>query len=567
MGISKRTFQSAGQISQHLIPGAYSRIDSVKGAAGSVSTNNGVIMGQCTGGEPQTLLSFSTLSDAVRTLKSGPLMEAMRLAFNPGPGYVPQTLYAMRVNSAVQGYGYLLNSTDNMVKLLARDYGLDTNQINHKIEAGTSYGKKLTIAYKTLTETFDNIRRQSFTVTYGGGACTMTITNNTTPTHTLVTSVGLNIDLNSYPTIGALVAYLNTQANYTATVIAGQEDASSLLLDNTTAVSIATAYTAESSLQAIIDTVNAYSGLCTAVDVSATVGRKIPALPASATYFTSGSEGSYTGTEWGTALTALEAEDIQFIATPDSSGSVHASIKTHCESMSAVTGRKERQFFCGGAWSDSVATAITNAGNLNSYCGVFVFNGGTQYNVDGEVTNYSASYIACMLLGMACTVAINMPITFKMLNLLDLEDKLTNTELESLIAGGVCPVNYNAQKVPHIVRQITTYQADDLKYCEFSIVREMFFASRDLRNYLEGLFIGQPGNMMLGVIKGAVENRLSSFIELGIFTVGDEGGFWNVSVSMSGDVLNVDYDAYITCPINFVFITNHFHEVVVSSAA
>jgi len=562
MGVSKRTFQSAGQISQHLIPGAYSRIDSVKGAVGFASANNGVIMGSCTGGEPQTLLQFNTLGDAIRTLKGGELMEAMRLAFNPGPGYVPQKLYAMRVNSAVQSSGHLLNSTDPMIKLESRDYGLDQNQLNFKIEAGTTAGKKITIVYKTKTEVHDDIIRNSFSVVYGGGACTMTIVNDST-THTLTTSVGgISLDLNSYPTINSVVAYINTVTSFTAAAVAGQEDASSLELDCVSAQSIATSYTAQSTHQAIIDTINDYSLYFTAEDESAAVGRKIPALPATATYCTGGSEGSYTSTEWGTALTALEAEDIQFVATPSTSSAIHALIKTHCESMSAVTGRKERQFLVGGAWGDSVASTVTQAGNLNSFCGLFAYNGGTQYDVNGVLQNYPASYTACMLLGMTCAIAINMPMTFKMLNYIDLEHKVSDAYLETLIAGGVCPINYNSAGVPHVVRQITTYQADDLKYNEFSVVKEMFFVSRDLRNYLEGMFVGQPGLLMDGVIRGAVENRLSGYKELGVFVTGDEGAYWNVSISLVSDQLIVDYDAYITCPINFVFVTNHFHEIV-----
>ena len=71
MSLNYRTFQSAGQISSHIIPGAYSRIDSVKGAAGLASANNGVVMGQCTGGKPNTLLQFNTIAEAVATLRGG----------------------------------------------------------------------------------------------------------------------------------------------------------------------------------------------------------------------------------------------------------------------------------------------------------------------------------------------------------------------------------------------------------------------------------------------------------------------------------------------------------------
>ena len=64
MSLDYRTFQSAGKISSHIIPGAYSRVDSIKGAGGLASSNNGVVMGQSTGGEPNVLYQFNTVAEA-----------------------------------------------------------------------------------------------------------------------------------------------------------------------------------------------------------------------------------------------------------------------------------------------------------------------------------------------------------------------------------------------------------------------------------------------------------------------------------------------------------------------
>lgn len=565
MALSKRTFQSAGQISQHLIPGAYSRIDSVKGIGGLVSANNLVIMGQSTGGKPATLLQFNGIAEAVNTLQGGPLMEAVRLAFNPGNDLVPQRIYAVRVNNATQStYAMQDGSANDMIKVDSRDYGLSRNQITLTLEAGTNYGKKITVNYKTNQEVFDDVRRQSFTIQYTDGACTMTITNNS-GTQQLTTSVGgLSIDLNTYPTIGDLVAYINNQTNFTASVIAGQEGASSLELDSVSTQDInSSAYTAESTMQAIIDVLNNESGYVEASAVNATNDRAIPAN-FSETYMTGGSEGSYTSSEWNAALTMLESEDVQFVATPDDDAAVHASIATHCTTMSSVTGRKERQFIVGGAWGDSVSTAISNSQTLNSKSGMYVFNGFTQRDVNGAIKSYSAGYAACLLAGMAAAQALNETQTFKTLNVISLEDKLTNSELEQLIENGVCPLNYNSQRLPHVVRAVNTYQTDDLKWNEFSSVKEMYFISRDLRAYLEERFVGRPGTKFYGgVMKGAVETKLAQYTDLGLFTQSADGtAWWNVQLSIAGDTVTVDYDAYITLPINFIFVTNHFHEIV-----
>lgn len=565
MAIGKRTFQSAGQISQHLIPGAYSRIDSIKGQGSLVSSNRGVIMGRSTGGKPTTLLTFGSVSEAVNTLKSGPLMEAVRQAFNPGNDLVPQYVLAMRVNTAVQSSYNALNGANLMVKFTSRDYGLHNNQITIKIEAGTTSGKKITIGYKTDSEVFDNVYRKSLTITHATATGTVT---NTSATKQLVLSVGsITIDLNTYPTIGELAAYINSQSGYSAVVEPGQENKSSLELDGTTAVTLLGGGVFQSTVQAILDTMNFNSNYVTAEAINATNNRLIPDNVATAVYFTGGSEGTYTGTEWATALTALEAEDVQFIATPDSSNTIHASIKTHCEAMSAVTGRKERQFLVGNAWGTTVDNAVTESKTLNSKWGMKVYNGYTQYDVNGVIQNYDASYTACLLLGMACAGAINEPLTFKKLNVISLEKKLSKTDLEKLIENGVCPVAYNSQTLPHIVRQVNTYQTDDLKWNEFSMVKEMGFVSRDLRDYLEQLFVGKPGSSLYGgVIRGAVEARLARYTDLGIFSKDSNGvSWWNVSISLAGDTVNIDYDAYLTAPVNFLFVTNHFHELVTTA--
>jgi len=575
MSLNYRTFQSAGQISSHIIPGAYSRIDSVKGAAGLASANNGVVMGQCTGGQPATLLQFNTIAEAVDALRGGPLMEAVRLAFSPGGGLSPQRIFAMRVNAATQAALALVASAVTKINLASRDYGLYTNQIKVTVATSTdTFGKKVTIEFQSdPVEEFDNIWKKSFSIENTGGASSMTIVN-TSAAQTLDTDVTnpLSIDLNDYGTIGELATYINAQTGYTCFAIAGSENDSPLELDGVTAADInAAAVEAESSMYAMLDVINAQSARVSAA--AGNLATNVEIVDNSVAEFLVGAvEGDYDTTQWTAALLQMEAENVQFISTPDPLAAVHAPIKTHCEAMSAVTGRKERQFLVGAPWKTGVlatdiAAAVTAAQTLNSKAGLYAFNGGTRRDVNGVIQNYSGSYAACMLMGMKCTLAINQPLTFKELDFIELEYKLTDSNLEALLQEGVAAINYAPTGRPRLVRQFNTYQTNDLKWNEFSVVTEMFFASRDLRESLELQFVGQPGTAVTGgVLKGAVEARLAIYQDLGIFIKNPADGlsWWGVQITLNADQVFIDYDAYVTLPVNFNFITNHFHELVAS---
>lgn len=568
MGVGARTFASAGQISQHYIPGSFSRINSILGVSGTVSTSNGVIMGQCTGGKPGELLAFNNSAIAQSALRSGPLMEAVNLAFNPGGGYSPGTIYVMRVNTAVQGSLNLDDAGANpMITLTADDYGLHTNKTNVTVEDGTNLGKKVTIGYDTNSEVFDDTYRSSITITHASATVTIT---NTSAANTMVLSVGtITIDFDTYTTMGDVEAYINDQAGYTAVVTPGQETADPKELDGVSAQSLVGGYVCQSTMEAIVDIINLSSAYMTAIAVNAAQNRAIPAN-LTKTYFTGGSEGAYTGIEWTAALLALEGEDIQFISTPDAETSVHSAIKSHVVAMCAVTGKRERQYLVGGAYSGvskgtAITTAKTNAASNNSKFGLYAFNGGSQYNAAGVLTNFGASYATCMLMGMCSTININEPLTTKTLNFVNMEYSLSESEKEDLIKNGVAPLALNEFGIPSVIRPVTTYQTNDLKWNEFSMAREMLFVSRDLRTVLQRLYIGRPQvAASLSMVRGSVISRLNYYTEqLQVFPKNEAGvSYWGLTLTIAGDTLTVRYTSYITAPLNFIFITSSQTEMI-----
>ena len=101
MGVGPAIFESAGQRAEVYVPGAYSRSSNISSPSG-ISAGNLCILGKSNGGEPFKMLEFGSLSDAQQTLVGGELLDAIAHAFSASNTYIPQKVYAMRVNDGTQ---------------------------------------------------------------------------------------------------------------------------------------------------------------------------------------------------------------------------------------------------------------------------------------------------------------------------------------------------------------------------------------------------------------------------------------------------------------------------------
>lgn len=558
MGVKAAVFQSGGKLSQHLIPGAYSRIDFVQGFGGLASANNAVIMGDSRGGEPNKLLWFSSPSEAEAVLRSGPLLEAIRLAFAPGGGYVPQQIAAMRVNPGAQATYELLSGAEVQITVKAWDWGLHGNQLKIKLENGTTTGKKLSMKFQTETEVVvDNIAKSAFTIQYtgSGSATTMDITK-TALTTTVDASGDLSLDFASFPTVQDLVNYINDQADYSASVIGGSETLETTRLDSVSSQDIKSSeYTVLANLQALIDALNEIGWVYEATYNTAATNRAVPDNVGTYAYFTGGTDGAYTVSEWGDSLEALRSEDIQLISTPSTDASVHALISAHVALMNSVTGKGERQAILGGAASETVSQVVTRAQNLNNDAVMLAEATFEQFDSNGEIQTWASSYYACMLLGQVVALALPEPLTNKDIGFLSVV-KRTDSELEALISGGVCAARQTRNGRIVTTRSVTTFQGNTLQRNEFSMMRIVLFVNRDLRDTIEETYIGRPAtNAILADIDATVENRLRAYTDLGLFN--GNPPYQGYKRTVNGDTIRIEYEAYVTAPSNFVFITSH----------
>ena len=567
-------FESGGQRSEHYVPGVYGRSFNISSPSG-VSAGNFCILGKSSGGEPFKMLEFGSIADAQQALVGGELLDAVGYAFSASNTYIPQKVYAMRVNDGTQSSITLKSGATDLFLVKSWDWGVHTNQLKMMISDGTASGsKKISVVYKNKSTVVDNIVNAALSANYYGDGQNPTVQVSATSISFAAETIPetetdpeptdlLTVSFADFDTLDALVAYINNSDAWQASVIGNNTELKSVKLDTIGSTAIGdTGITLYANFDAFLTALKSIAYIGSVTLLSETT-RTVPDNDDSYVYFTGGTVGSYTITQWQQALSALALEDVQIIATPSTDASVHALISAHCTSMSDVIHRKERTAILGGAVgmsdSDAIASALGFNNKLVSYC----CDNPIKINVvTGEKETLSGAMLGVMLASMESAMSPNTPLTFKQVNVLGFTKIRDVTNITSLIKAGLMVCNANPENLSEYIciRALTTYQGDDLISSERSMVREDLFMNRDLRAQFQNI-IGTAGTTANAVI-ATLKNRAKEWALNGYIVPSDSNeNVWDIKVRIDGDKVYLTFSRYLTAPVNFVFITaiNHIY--------
>lgn len=567
-------FIAGGKVSQHSIPGAYSEILSAGTPRGTVNISNLVFLGTSLGGgEPKKVQWFTDPEEARQALIGGDLVEVIREAFNPGNDLRPQQVGYMRINTATQSNAVLQASAVDKVDLLSRDYGAYTKQISYKLEDGTVAGsKKFSEKYKDNERVIDNIILESFSIIYTGAGTPAVLDITETALTTTVTGGPGGEDLNflfaDYETIGELIDAINNAAGgvYTATLLNSNSLDPSNELDIVTAQDILTAYNVTANVQALIDAITNQAQYMTA-SLSAGATRVMPDNVVAYERLIGGTDGASTVTEWTEAFQAAEAEDIQLIGIDVDSAAIVNIVKTHITKMNSRDGKSERQSIVGA--ETNFDNGLVQAVGLNKDAMNICWMDFTNRNSSQDITDFTSIHYAAKLLGQASASNLNEPLTFKNLDVVENKTKLNTVQKQDAIKAGLIVPETTSDGLTRTVRSITTYQGADIKFAEFSAVREMLFIARDLRTAMENAVVGKPGiKGKIAAVDAVWEEKMRDYEDDFEIIISDPDNpienpaAYDYSRVVEGDVIRVKFKARIVMPINFVFIINEFDILV-----
>lgn len=272
-----------------------------------------------------------------------------------------------------------------------------------------------------------------------------------------------------------------------------------------------------------------------------------------------GAEGTTTSTQYTNALTKLELEDVDIVVPITSDDTITALVKAHVESMSTTKGRKERIAIVGGTpFEDSSSAAdyvddlVALADDLDSERVLLVAPDIKMPDDTGVVTTYGPEFLAAMVAGLAAAQQVGETPTNKLLKLIGLTCAFTQDQIETLLLGGVCPVEFIKSDGFRVVQAITTWQTDAIPlHREFSVRRVGDAIMKDLRRTLQRDFVGARGDATtVQSMLSTIVQRLQRYLSDRIIT-----GFRNVSVTVASTIATVTFEFAPTEPINYILIT------------
>ena len=556
MGVSAAKFDSAGQSTQHYIPGVYSRRNTI-GSGSGVSSGNLCIIGTSTGGKPLTLHSVADIGEAKELLIGGNLLQGVAHAFDGSNTYTPQQLFCMRVNAGTQSEIELKNSGTTILRVKSADYGVHTNQLKLWIKTGTKKGKKVLASFRGNDIEIDNIAKESISIVYTGEGSTCTCTTNQTGlTLTCDTSEdSLNVTWEECPTLEELVTRINDTGKYSAVLLDTAVGALSSELDHVSSKSVhSSAATFNSDLQALIVALKSVSFLGEVTLESEQ--RLIPGDDSAFVYFKGGTAGTSTVEDYTAAISELEKYDIQIISTPTTDNQVHVLINNHCVLMSTVGKKKERSCWLGAAAGTSIDDGLNLARGYNSeFCSLVITAANANNPLTGASENINPAMLACKCAGMESALGVSNPLTNKMIKVNSFDKKYKDSELNKMIAGGIVPFGENDDGNLVCIRSMTTYQGDSLVLNERSMIRSVMYMDRDLRKAFSPRTGTNDEPAESTIIQTLVEKSKEWYAQ-SLITKSSKGDlFENAKVRFDGDKCYLTFERFIRAPNNFTFIT------------
>jgi len=491
---------------------------------------------------------------------------------------------AVDAAAAQKGWGKSFELVDNSSDLaaLGHDAGLTVSSAEPEQQIDINR------ADTNVNESFVAVAEIAMEIGYAGTTATISITDSLlTTTVTGGSGANLSIQLNQYNTLADLASYISSQTGYTASVNPASTQTSPVMLDNVSAIGIASTEAALKPGRIKKGAANVEKQLSQSnvLDFIPTATAGLPDTMASKAFLTGGAKGATLAANIVKAITDLEGVNVNFViplfsrnasadiaeGLTDSSStytidSVNALVKSHVLKMSTPKIKKHRSAFL--SYWGTYSEAKDRAGQLAHYRVSLAMQKTSQANSQGVIVNQLPWHTAAIAAGMQAA-GFYKSITNKFANIIAYEDPSgfdsgSPGDIEQALDAGLLFMEKAVVGSKWVCDQ-TTYGIDtNFVYNSIQAVYAADLVSLDLAESFQTAFVGQSlADVDAATAIAFLASKMDQYKKQKLIAASDDAplGFKNAKVKINGPIMEVSVEIKLATAILFIPINIEISQV------
>lgn len=529
-----------------------------------------MLVGMANGGEPAKPYKITTYAQAKSIFRGGDLLDAIEVALSPSATEHSGTIWAERVGNATQA-----TFKNNGLSITSKSYSVEANNIQTSLVKNTlndTYNLSVNFDLDGHYKTYTNLGKIAG-IYYTGSQAYAEVSIETDKNvgdekHTgfatkLVLKAGADKDSASlvhefplaqgqYGKVNKLISDINSIAGFSANYFySGNKNIETKYLDGIEAQEISKDSTKPTYLTSlggdIVLSLANEADEAISAEYDPSLGEPEPYELAN---LTGGTSSELPPTSWIKEFRNLATVPAYYLVPLTDDISIQQETSAFCADRNREA--DPRAVIVGGGYNDTLDYSINRASNLKSLDVRVAVNAISGYRLmnNGTVQHLPAYLIAAQMGGLATGLDLGESITYKPLNLSDIDQKFTADELDRLDENGVIAVEYvrnRASQMFRVTNDITTARALGSKAperTELGAGEAIDFLVVNLRAEIEDKFIGTSTSLTSAAdIKTCIISFLQQEQNTGIIQDYNEA---DIHVVVNGERVDVQ----ITCQLS-----------------
>lgn len=539
-----------------------------------------MLLGGASSGKPQTVYEITSYQQAKGIFRGGELLDAIEAALSPSTAISGGTILAERVGNATQS-----TFTAGGLTLTSKMYSSDANKIQTSLTKTTfnnTYSLQVVLADDAYQQTYTNLG-PIFGISYSGSQPYASVSVGVDADSKLANKLTLKVGADNksaaevatfvlgtgkYTKVNSLAADINGIDGFSASYYpSGTKNIEAIYLDALAETKVPIIKSGDTTTQPLYltslggDVANILSTYDDLLGAAYAPSKGEP-TPYAITSLRGGTSPQILPSSWSTEISQFAAEDGYFLCPLTSDISIQAEALAFCEDR--VSEGDPRALLVGGGIKETTTATINRATSLETINAKVLVNAtsATRLMADGTVKDLPGYMVTAMIGGVASGIGIGQSVIHKDLDLVDVDQKFTSSQLDALASAGAVAVEFVRNRGTQefrITDDITTAATESLDptVSELSVGESTDFLVGDLRQLLDRQYIGSPTLLTSpGDIKATISSFLLSKKNNGEIEDYEENG---ITVTIIGDTVHITMQVvpvraikYITVGLNYI---------------